>query len=139
MDECEVIDKKEIENSEKKINSSEVPLLKGKFSYFKDKVLGQGNFATVFLGKNNLENVEVAVKRIEKNKIINEPKLYQCLQIEMKTMYRKDIDRSHLLQLYDFEETDKYYFLIMELMKSDLAKYLKKKKKFDSGLTDAEV
>ena len=50
-------------------------IINGKYKYFSEKILGKGNFATVYLGIINSTKEKVAVKLVDMSKVDHKNKL----------------------------------------------------------------
>uniref|UniRef100_A0A0P6E830 Putative Calcium/calmodulin-dependent protein kinase kinase n=1 Tax=Daphnia magna TaxID=35525 RepID=A0A0P6E830_9CRUS len=84
----------------------------------KNKVLGLGFSAQVFLGTFN--GKDVAVKRIEKSVGLNLDKAAQ--ELEEKTM--KNLDHPNVLKLLHVQDDNDFKYLILELCVGTIANYV---------------
>ncbi|KAK4004971.1 hypothetical protein OUZ56_006697 [Daphnia magna] len=84
----------------------------------KEKVLGRGFSAQVFLGTFN--GKDVAVKRIEKSVGLNLDKAAQ--ELEEKTM--KNLDHPNVLKLLHVQDDNDFKYLILELCVGTIANYV---------------
>lgn len=71
----------------------------GEFILIKQK-LGEGSFAEVFKGYRKSDKLPVAIKVINKSRVDNNAKLKSSLEFEISVLRRKEIDHSHIIQLY---------------------------------------
>ena len=79
--------------------------------------LGDGTFGKVMEAKSKKRGEKVAVKMITRKRI-NTPKDEEMLMYEVKMM--KQLDSPFIIKFFEFYEDDKFYYLIMERMKTDL-------------------
>lgn len=84
-----------IMQSPRKSEQKKNHILKG-FEFAETDVVGQGNFADVFLGKETATKKPVAIKRVIKKKIIKNPKLVAGMKTEVNIMSRGDLDHTHV-------------------------------------------
>jgi 5'-AMP-activated protein kinase catalytic alpha subunit len=91
------------------------------------QVIGEGAFATVRLGINNQTNEQVAIKIMEKNKIVQEE---DKIKIEREKMLHQNLRHPNIVQLYSVIEKNDKIYLIMEYVKGkELFDYIVFKKK----------
>ena len=92
----------------------------------KEKI-GEGTFSTVKVAENRQTNEKVAIKIMQKNKIIlDEDKK----RLEREIQVLKILRHPNLVQLYSVVETDEKIYLIMEYIKGiELFDYIVNKKK----------
>ena len=91
------------------------------------QVIGEGAFATVRLGINNQTNEEVAIKIMEKNKIVQEE---DKIKIEREKKLHQNLRHPNIVQLYSVIEKNDKIYLIMEYVKGkELFDYIVFKKK----------
>jgi hypothetical protein len=83
-----------------------------KARYQTGKILGKGSFATVKLAKNKATGLKCAVKIVDRTQLKPEDEI--GLRQEVDIM--KSLSHPHIVQLLDFFEEDKTYYLVMELM-----------------------
>ena len=92
----------------------------------KEKI-GEGTFSTVKLAINRQTNEKVAIKIMQKNKIILEE---DKKRLEREIQVLKILRHPNLVQLYSVVETEEKIYLIMEYIKGiELFDYIVKKKK----------
>ena len=91
------------------------------------EVIGEGAYATVRLGINNQTKEQVAIKIMEKNKIVQEE---EKVKIEREKELHKNLRHPNIVHLYSVIEKDDKIYLIMEYIKGkELFDYIVKKKK----------
>lgn len=90
--------------------------------------LHPSDLSQVFKGRDIHSKKEVAVKRVLKKKIDHQVKLWRGLKTEVNILSRNDIDRHHITKLFLFDETEDYYFEILELCETDLKKVIRKRR-----------
>ena len=136
------LDNDGLEESEKILS---IPLEDSEYIYGKEdknktkcdftimQVIGEGAFATVRLGINNQTNEQVAIKIMEKNKILQEE---DKIKIEREKKLHQNLRHPNIVQLYSVIEKDNKIYLIMEYVKGkELFDYIVFKKK----LTESEA
>jgi len=91
------------------------------------QVIGEGTFATVRLAVNKQTGEQVAIKIMEKNKIVqNEDKI----RIEREIKVLKNLRHPNIVHLYSVIQTDEKIYLITEYVKGkELFDYIVMKKK----------
>jgi serine/threonine protein kinase len=82
-----------------------------KNSYIVSKTLGQGTFGKVKLGIHILTNEKVAIKILEKDKMVDQDDI---ARVSREITILKQIRHPHIVQLLDLIETDSHLYLIME-------------------------
>ena len=91
-------------------------------------ILGKSNYSTVFKVKNRLNNQMRAMKEISKETIEN---VNDTRNIVFSINVLRGLDHPNVIQLYEFYEDDKNYYLIYDLCeKVDLDEMLKEKMTF---------
>lgn len=81
--------------------------------FFEQKsFLGKGTYGLVILGVNKKSKLQYAIKKIDKSKLSNRPKMCQQLRLEVKIMY--ELDHPNIIKLYNHFESDDAIFLVME-------------------------
>ena len=96
-------------------------ILKNKYKL--GKLLGKGNYGSVFLANEIKDNNKLyAIKQIKKEKL-DTTYLKNALKEEIKIMVLLDHENS--VRLIDYFETDEYHNLVMELCDTDLDELLK--------------
>ena len=95
------------------------------------QVIGEGTFATVRLAINKQTGEKVAIKIMEKNKIIqNEDKI----RIEREIKVLKNLRHPNIVHLYSVIQTEEKIYLIMEYVKGkELFDYIVMKKKLSES------
>ena len=94
-----------------------------------EKTLGKGTFGKVKLATHTLTGEKVAIKILEKEKIVD--------VADVERVYReihilKLIRHPNIIQLYEIMESPKHLFLVMEHMENgELFDYIVKKKQMD--------
>lgn len=92
-----------------------------------DKTLGKGTFGKVKLGIHIPSGEKVAIKILEKDKIID---VADVERVAREIHILKLIRHPNIIQLYEIIETPKHLFLVMEYMeRGELFDYIVKKKK----------
>lgn len=82
-------------------------------TYTKQKQIGEGKYATVFLVKHKKTNMMYAAKCIPKSKLVDEEDVTALAQ-EIKIM--KKMNHPNLVKLVDFYIENDTYYLVQELM-----------------------
>lgn len=100
-----------------------------KYSYSTKRILGTGAFAQVFLGSAQTQEGtilhKVAVKRIEKSKLVSNPKAQTLIKNEIVILQLLKV-HPHIVVLKDYYEDQDYTHLVLEYCDAgDLAAYLK--------------
>lgn len=94
--------------------------------YIQLKQIGEGSFGTIYEALNIKDNKSYAVKQQDKQRIDNDPDEQKNFKSEVGIM--QEIKNFHIIKMYDFLESDKYYYLAMQQCSDgDLSKYMKKK------------
>ena len=75
------------------------------------QVIGEGTFSKVKLGINKITKEKVAIKILEKSKIIEKDDLERIFR-EMKII--KQLNHENIVKVYDVFENNEYYFIIMD-------------------------
>ena len=89
--------------------------------------IGQGAYATVYLGRGIITNEAVAVKVIDKSIFVN---AYNLKNIEHEISIMKRIDHPNIVKLLDVYQTTNNMYIVTEYCEEgDLAGWLKTKKK----------
>ena len=84
-----------------------------KETYKIEATLGKGSFATVKQAKFRETGERFAVKVLSKKKMTDEDKITMQTEIEIL----KKIDHPNIVKLFDVFEDDRFWCLVMELMK----------------------
>ena len=84
-------------------------IVNGNYTYYPDQVLGKGNFATVYLGKSNIDPKldKVAVKVIDFEKVEERNKLciYSRKMIENElSIVKLKLVHKNIIQYYDHDQ-----------------------------------
>ena len=94
-----------------------------------EQKLGEGNFGTVRLGTNRQTGEKVAVKILEKSKMI---KFDDKNRLEREINILNKIHHPNIVKLFCVIETDRQIFIIMEYIKgNELFQYILVKKRLD--------
>lgn len=112
---------------------------KRKYAYSTRRKLGSGAFAEVFLGSmRDDENAivkMVAVKRIDKSKLADNPRIERLLQNEI-SLLRVLSGHPNVVELFDSFEDAKHLHLVLEYCDGgDLGQYLRKNAPLSEGST----
>ena len=92
-----------------------------------EKTLGQGTFGKVKLAIHERTGEKVAVKILEKKKIVD---VSDIERVSREIHILKLVRHPHLIQLYEIIETPKYLFLVMEYCAGgELFDYIAEQKK----------
>ena len=95
------------------------------------QVIGEGTFATVRLAINKQTGEQVAIKIMEKNKIIQKE---DKIRIEREIKVLKNLRHPNIVHLYSVIQTDEKIYLIMEYVKGkELFDYIVMKKKLSEN------
>lgn len=90
-------------------------------------MLGQGSYATVYLGKHIETNEQVAIKVIDKRIFSN---AYNVKNIQSEIDIMKKVCHENIVQLYDIYQTTNNMYIVTELCQDgDLFRLLQKMKK----------
>ena len=112
-----------------RINYNDNPLIHRKYigQFILGEKLGQGTFGIVVLGKHQLTGEKVAVKILEKEKIIQEA---DKTRIEREIKILKNLRHNNIVHLYDVKETASSLYIIMEYVQGkELFDYIVSKKR----------
>ena len=91
------------------------------------QVIGEGTFSKVKLGINKITKEKVAIKILEKSKIIEKDDLERIFR-EMKII--KQLNHENIVKVYDVFENNEYYFIIMDYCEGgELFDYIVKKER----------
>ena len=91
------------------------------------QIIGEGTFATVRLAINKQTGVQVAIKIMEKNKIIEKR---DKVRIDREIKVLKNLRHPNIVHLYNAIQTEEKIYLIMEYVKGrELFDYIVMKKK----------
>ena len=95
------------------------------------QVIGEGTFATVRLAVNKQTGEKVAIKIMDKNKIIQKE---DKIRIEREIKVLKNLRHPNIVHLYSVVQTDEKIYLIMEYVKGkELFDYIVMKKKLSES------
>ncbi|KAL7715196.1 non-specific serine/threonine protein kinase [Entamoeba marina] len=78
------------------------------------KKMGEGVCGKVYLAFHEKSGVKVAIKIVDKTKVMRKPEMKR--KIEREIAFLKLVDHVNILKLYTVYETTRYLFLVMELM-----------------------
>ena len=79
--------------------------------YILGKTIGEGTFGKVKIGLHETTRAKVAVKILEKSKIVD---VSDAERVQREIHILKIVQHPHVVQLYEIIETDKKLYLIME-------------------------
>lgn len=95
-------------------------------NYVLERIIGKGQFGEVYKGYNKVNNLDVAVKAINRLKL--KGKYYELLENEIKVL--RSCENPNIIRLYDIKKTNNNIYLMLEFCnEGDLMQYLKAKKK----------
>lgn len=98
-----------------------------KYQFSLKKQLGQGSYATVYLGREIETGQPVAVKVIDKKIFSN---AYNVKNIQSEIDIMKKVSHQNIVQLFDIYQTTNNMYIVTELCQDgDLLKLLHKKKR----------
>ena len=112
-----------------RINYNDNPLIHRKYigQFILGEKLGQGTFGIVVLATHQLTGEKVAVKILEKEKIIQEA---DKTRIEREIKILKNLRHNNIVHLYDVKETASSLYIIMEYIQGkELFDYIVGKKR----------
>lgn len=90
------------------------------------KKIGAGNYGTIWEAISSKDQKKYAVKQLDKVEITKDATLHENFQAEVAIM--QSINGWYIIRLYDFLESQKYYYLAMQQCSDgDLTKYMKKR------------
>ena len=81
--------------------------------YEQIKVLGEGTYGKVFLGKHKISNVLRAIKQIQKDKANLREEDEKAIINEINII--KSLDHPNIMKVYEYFNTDKYLSIVSEL------------------------
>ena len=97
--------------------------------YETKETIGKGSFSTVILGINKATKEKVAIKILEKNKIINKEDLER---VEKEIKILKNLNNLNIVNSIEiFETEDKYYFIMEYCENGELFNYIVEKQKLN--------
>lgn len=92
--------------------------------YIIDKLIGQGAFGKVLLGRQVLTNKKVAIKAIDRLHLSNE---YSRQKILREVYILKKVKSKYVVKILEVFETNEYFLIVMEYLPGgDLLSYLKR-------------
>ena len=112
-----------------RINYNDNPLINRKYigHFVLGEKLGQGTFGVVVLATHQLTGEKVAVKILDKEKILQEA---DKTRIEREINILKNLRHSNIVHLYDIKETASSLYIIMEYIQGkELFDYIVSKKR----------
>ena len=93
-------------------------------NYIIEKELGSGAFATVYLARHKIINLNVAIKVVLKDSLLEGD---SAERFEQEIQFMKDLDHPLVAELFEYLEDDKYHYLVMELAQNgNLLNYVDK-------------
>ena len=112
--------------------NNKYPTTKMKF-YKYGRLLGKGAFGKVNLSLHTLTGRLVAIKSINKTKIINER---QKTKIQLETSIMKTLSSSnYIVKIYETFQTEKHFCIVMEyICAGDLLSYIRKRSKLNEQI-----
>eukprot|EP01060_Flectonema_neradi_P032296 TRINITY_DN5105_c0_g1_i1.p1 TRINITY_DN5105_c0_g1~~TRINITY_DN5105_c0_g1_i1.p1 ORF type:complete len:404 (+),score=78.46 TRINITY_DN5105_c0_g1_i1:66-1214(+) len=93
------------------------------FDINEDTLLGEGGFAKVVIGKRKSDNIDMAVKVMERSELKGKKYLMMCQEREILRFAK----HPNIVRLHKCVETEERIYMIMEKMDTDLYEYLKAK------------
>ena len=95
------------------------------------KVIGEGSYATVYLGKSTESGESVAVKVIDKKIFLN---AYNLKNIQSEIDIMKMVKHDNIVKLHDIYQTTNNMYIITEFCQDgDLYRYLERKHKLSEN------
>ena len=79
--------------------------------YIIKRTIGEGTFSKVKLGINKITNEKVAIKILEKSKIVEKDDLDRILR-EMKII--TELNHQNVIKVHEMCESNEYFLIIME-------------------------
>jgi len=79
------------------------------------ELLGSGNFAEVKKGIHRYSSENVAIKILEKRKLMLKSSSKMVISLEREINILKSIKHENIIQIYDVYEDEKYVYLVLEL------------------------
>lgn len=99
--------------------------------YTLEKTIGSGTFGKVKLGCHKLTGMKVAIKVLEKQKIVDSADIER---VSREIHILKVVNHPHIIQLYEIVETPRQLYLIMEYASGgELFDYIVSKKKLEEA------
>ena len=118
--------------------SSYQPNEKYKYENFeiqKDKAIGSGFLSKVYLSNNKIDNLQYAVKIINKKKVLNNGLSLDIIQNEIEIQER--IIHPNIVRMYSHYEDEKNYYCFLEYINGPSLLNIMEQKK--NGLTERET
>ena len=95
------------------------------------KIIGKGTFSTVKLGFDRETGEKVAIKILEKNKILNKS---DAERVEREINILKEINHLNLIKIIKIKEDVDNYYMIMEFCENgELFSQIVKKRRLDEN------
>ena len=99
--------------------------------YILKHTIGKGTFSRVKLGINKNTGEKVAIKILDKTKIVEKADLERILR-EMKML--SELDNEHIIKVYQIYENDSHYLIIMEYCEGgELFNYIVEKQRLSEN------
>ncbi|EAS07381.2 Serine/Threonine kinase domain protein (macronuclear) [Tetrahymena thermophila SB210] len=106
--------------------------------YFIDKKLGEGSFGRVYKALDQKSNEVVAIKQYLIKGFIDNPKLQQLFNQELKIL--KQLNSKHVIRyIDDFSNSDSHFLVLEYCNQGDLGQLLTRKKDKKENISEQEV
>ncbi len=105
------------------------------FEIQKDKAIGSGFLSKVYLSNNKIDNLQYAVKIINKKKVLNNGLSLDIIQNEIEIQER--IIHPNIVRMYSHYEDEKNYYCFLEYINGPSLLNIMEQKK--NGLTERET
>jgi serine/threonine protein kinase len=86
------------------------------------KHLGEGNYASVYIGTNRRSQQQYALKKLSKNRMVS---LRSLTQLEKELDVLHSVNHENIIKLHDTIHAPDHIYLVLELGHVDLFKYIK--------------
>lgn len=86
------------------------------------KLLGDGNYANVYIGMHRPTREQYALKRIQKNRMLS---LNKLLQLEKELKVLRFVQHPNVIRMHSLIHAPSYVYLVLELGHGDLFHYLR--------------
>ena len=87
--------------------------------------IGQGAMGTVYLGKDTHSRQPVAIKMLDRNRVVSNPELVERFRREGEAL--RQLAHPNIVQLLAMDEKEGHHYLVMEFIEGgDLQQYLQK-------------
>lgn len=106
-------------------------LLDLKEHYTRLNKMGKGSFATVYKYERKSDKKQVAIKSLEKKRVLENVKNYHINFLLTEIEIMRKLDHPNIIKLYEVYEDDKFVHLVLELLEGgELFHRIKKKSKY---------